>query len=341
MTVLGIESSCDETAAAVVADGRAVRSSAVLSQVALHAPYGGVVPEVASRNHLKAIVPVVREALEGASARVGDLDGVAVTIGPGLIGSLLVGVQFAKGLAAAAGLPLVGVNHLEAHVMASFLGDDPPAFPFVALAVSGGHTSLYRVDGWGRIALLGRTLDDAAGEAFDKAAAVLGLPYPGGVSVDRASEGRDPAAVRFPRALIRDGTLNMSFSGLKTALRRHMHDLPAPPGEEETGDIAASFQEAVVDVLVAKTMAAATASGVRDVVVAGGVAANRRLRRRMTEAAEGHGLALRLVPVDLCTDNAAMVAGLGCRYLFGELSAAPAARGLEMDPFQRHVDRGW
>jgi N6-L-threonylcarbamoyladenine synthase len=342
MTVLGIESSCDETAAAVVSNGRDVRSSIVWSQVAIHAPYGGVVPEIASRNHLKAIVPAVQEALHAAGASLGDVDGIAVTIGPGLIGSLLVGVQFAKGLAAARNLPLVGVNHLQAHVMASFLApdEDRPRFPFVALAVSGGHTSLYRVDAPGAITLLGRTLDDAAGEAFDKAAAVLGLPYPGGVSIDRVATGRDPATVRFPRALLREPGFDMSFSGLKTALRRHLADR-LRPGADETADIAASFQEAIVDVLVHKTLSAVRAHRVGGIVVAGGVAANRRLRLRMSEAASEAGIRLHLVPVSLCTDNAAMVAGTGFPYLFGELAGRDCPRGLEMDPFQRHVADGW
>lgn len=343
MKVLGIESSCDETAAAVVEEGRQVLSSVVHSQVPVHAPFGGVVPELASRNHLEHMGPVVDEALGRAGMAIGDLDGLAVTIGPGLIGSLLVGVQFAKTLSLGTGLPLVGVNHLEAHVMAAFLDQEGKGvhFPFLALAVSGGHTSLYRIQALGDIELVGRTLDDAAGEAFDKAAAVLGLPYPGGVSVDRASEGRDAAAVRFPRAMARDGTFNMSFSGLKTALRRHVEERDGPLTEEQVGDIAASFQEAVVDVLVLKTLAAARAHGTRDLVVAGGVAANRRLRACMTEAAAEEGLDLHLVPVSLCTDNGAMVAALGYHYLFGTLSEADAPRGLDMDPFVRHVKDGW
>ena len=342
MNVLGIESSCDETAAAVVADGRRVLSSVIWSQVALHAPYGGVVPELASRNHLRSIVPVVRSALAKADVGLDAIDGLAVTLGPGLIGSLLVGVQFAKSLALATGKPIVGVNHLEAHVMASFLVEgDLPRFPFLALAVSGGHTSLYRVSSMGHITLLGRTLDDAAGEAFDKAAAVLGLPYPGGVAIDRVSEGRNPAAVKFPRSMIHDPTLNMSFSGLKTALRTHLANRATPPTQDDVADLAASFQEAVVDVLVHKAVGAARAQGVVDVVVAGGVAANRRLRAKMTAACAAAGLCAHLVPLALCTDNAAMVAGVGYNYLFGELAGAPAPRGLDMDPWVRHVADGW
>jgi N6-L-threonylcarbamoyladenine synthase len=286
-------------------------------------------------------VPVVDEALSQAGATLAGIDGIAVTMGPGLIGSLLVGVQFAKALALAAKLPIVGVSHLEAHVMASYLGETArPRAPFVALAVSGGHTSLYLVHGPGRIDRLGRTLDDAAGEAMDKAAAQLGLPYPGGVAIDRISEGRDAAAVRFPRAMLDRPTLDMSFSGLKTALRVHLAGRDAPPSEAEIGDIAASFQEAVVDVLVYKTLAAVRQTGAGDVVVAGGVAANRRLRARVAEAAEQAGVMLHLVPTALCTDNAAMVAGLGFHYLFGDQASAPAPRGLSIDPFVRHVADG-
>ncbi len=342
MVVLGIETSCDETAAAVVEDGRVVRSNVVWSQVAIHARFRGVVPEIASRNHLRAVVPVVEQALGEAGVPLAAVDGLAVTVGPGLIGSLLVGVQFAKAAAFALGRPLVGVSHLEAHVMAAFLADDPPDFPFVALAVSGGHSSLYLISGLGRVRLLGRARDDAAGEAFDKAAALLGLPYPGGVHVDRVSEGRDPGRVRFPRAMIHDDTLDMSFSGLKTALRRHLEGLPRPPNGDEVADLAASFQEAVVDVLVARTLKAARQTGVRHVVVAGGVAANRRLRARMAEAARDVGLVLHLVPLPYCTDNAAMVAALGYHYLFGEVAGSRAVpRDLDMDPFERHVLDGW
>lgn len=342
MVVLGIETSCDETAAAVVEEGRVVRSNVVWSQVAIHAPFRGVVPEIASRNHLRALVPVVERALAEAGVPLGAVDGLAVTVGPGLIGSLLVGVQFAKAAAFALDRPLVGVNHLEAHVMAAFLADDTPEFPFVGLAVSGGHSSLYLVGGPGQVRLLGRTRDDAAGEAFDKAAALLGLPYPGGVHVDRVSEGRDPDRVRFPRAMVHDDTLDMSFSGLKTALRRHLQGLPRPPDGDEVADLAASFQEAVVDVLVVRTLKAARQTGASHVVVAGGVAANRRLRARMTEAARDAGLALHLAPLAYCTDNAAMVAALGYHYLFGELAGSrDAPRGLDIEPFERHVLDGW
>jgi len=344
MKVLGIETSCDETAAAVVEDGTSVLSNVIRSQVEIHAPFGGIVPEIASRNHLQAIEPVVEEALSKAGCVLDQVDGVAVTIGPGLIGSLLVGVQFAKTLSLGAGVPLVGIDHVQAHIMAAFLDDEqrPPCFPFLALAVSGGHSSIALVRGFGEIEVLGRTLDDAAGEAFDKAATMLGLPYPGGVSMEKAAEGRNPDHVRFPRAMMRDSNLNMSFSGLKTALRRHLETRESrPPGDEEVGDLAASFQEAIVDALVRKTFTATARHGVNDIVVAGGVAANRRLRECMRESAETAGLCLHPVPLSLCTDNAAMIANMGHHYLFGTLSDAEAPRGLDMNPFMRHVKDGW
>lgn len=337
MLVLGIETSCDETAASVVEDGRRVLSNIVLSQVKVHAVFRGVVPEIASRNHVRAIVPVVDMAIKEAKIELAQIDGIAVTIGPGLIGSLLVGVQFAKSLALALQCPIVGLNHLESHVMAAFLGESPPQFPFVALAVSGGHTSLFLVSDFGAIRLLGRTRDDAAGEAFDKAAALLGLPYPGGVHIDRASSMGDPRAVPFPRPMLHDeSTLDFSFSGLKTALRRHIQDLPKPLPEQTVKDLAASFQEAVVDVLVYRTLQAARLTNSKTIVVAGGVAANSRLRQRMYEASAEAGLNLHLVDLAYCTDNGAMVASLGYHYLFGALEKSEGVqRGLSMDPFAK------
>lgn len=342
MRILGIESSCDETSAAVVEDGRRVISNVVWSQIKIHEPYGGVVPELASRNHLRYITPVVDSALAKAQITPAELDGIAVTIGPGLMGSLLVGVQFAKAMALATGKPLVGVNHLEGHLSASFMidGIEPPAFPFVGLAVSGGHTSIYLVEGWGRLKLLGRTLDDAAGEAFDKAASMLHLSYPGGVVIDRISRDRRVDAVKFPRPMIKDPTLNMSFSGLKTALKRYLETLDHQPGSDEVADISASFQEAIVDILVEKVLTAAKSNMVQDVVIAGGVAANSRLRARMDQACSGAGKRLLAVPLSLCTDNAAMIAGLGYQYLFGILKDVDCPRGLDMDPFMRHVSVG-
>lgn len=302
MKVLGIETSCDETAAAVVADGRHLLSNAVASQVSIHARYGGVVPEVASRQHLLAIVPIVERALSGAGATLEDIDAIAVTAGPGLPGSLLVGLNLAKALALSRGLPLVGVNHLEAHPFALWLeGGGEPPLPLLCLLVSGGHTELALMHGHGRFQSLGRTRDDAAGEAFDKAARMLGLGYPGGPAIDKAARRGQPRHP-LPRAWL-PGSHDFSFSGLKTALWRYMHQKGGHPD-----DLAASFQEAVVEVLAAKAAQAAAQHRARAILVAGGVAANRRLRQVMA--------AVSPVPVlfpspTLCTDNAAMVAACG------------------------------
>jgi N6-L-threonylcarbamoyladenine synthase len=318
--VLGIESSCDETAAAVVQDGRRILSSVVASQVEVHRRYGGVVPELASRSHITAVLAVVDEALAVAGIDLGALDGIAVTYGPGLVGSLLVGIQAAKSIAFARSLPLVGVNHLEGHLYAIFLGEDPPEFPFVALLVSGGHTCLYHAIGPGSYELLGETRDDAAGEAFDKTAKMLGLPYPGGVAVERAAMGGDPAAVRLPRALPRREDLDFSFSGLKTAIRQYLQGR-APLPASELADVCASVQEAIVDVLVRKSVRAVRRVRAPNLVLAGGVAANARLRERMAQAAAREGFRLHLPEKRLCTDNAAMIAAAGhARLLRGERS---------------------
>ncbi|MBM4372424.1 MAG: tRNA (adenosine(37)-N6)-threonylcarbamoyltransferase complex transferase subunit TsaD [Deltaproteobacteria bacterium] len=318
MRILGIETSCDETAAAVVDGEGHVLSNVVSSQVPLHARFGGVVPELASRNHLLSILPVIRRALGEAGVTLETLTRVAVTRGPGLQGALLVGVQTAKVLAAALGLELVPVHHTEAHITAVFLaGGDlagaSPGFPYVALAVSGGHSSIFCVEAIGRYRRLGTTLDDAAGEAFDKVARLLDLPYPGGVAIQELAVRGDPARFPLPRGLRRKDSLDFSFSGLKTATRSLLEKLGSLD-EVTRADLAASFQEAVVDSLVTKTLAAAAAEGVADVVVAGGVAANRRLRERFTEACGEQGLRLHLTAMAYCTDNAAMVAGLG-RFL--------------------------
>ncbi len=310
MLVLGIETSCDETAAAVVATtadgGYDVRSSVVSSQIDLHARYGGVVPEIASRAHVERLVPVVAEALVEAGVEGADLDAVAATVGPGLIGSLLVGVSAAKGLALVWGKPFVGVNHLEGHLFAPFLEEPELGLPLVVLLVSGGHTMLVRMDERGRYEVLGRTLDDAAGEAFDKVARYLGLGYPGGPVIDRlATQGRADA-IAFPRSMLGDG-LDFSFSGLKTAVVNHVRKHP----DVVTEDVAASFQEAVVDVLVAKSRRAADLIGAKGMSLAGGVAANTRLRERWLDAAEADGRAALLPSRDMCTDNAAMIAAAG------------------------------
>jgi N6-L-threonylcarbamoyladenine synthase len=313
MVILGMESSCDETAAAVVRDGRLLLSSVIASQVDVHARYGGIVPEIASRKHIEAIAPVVLQALDDAGITLDGLDGIAVTRGPGLIGSLLVALSVAKALAFARQLPLVGVNHLEGHVAAIFLSDHPPEFPFVALVVSGGHTTIYRVEGFRRFTLLGQTRDDAAGEAFDKAAHLLHIGYPGGVVIDRLAKQGNPAAIAFPRAM-RD-SLDFSFSGLKTSLLTKLKKRGAPFTPDELPDLTASYQEAICDVLVEKTLRAATMVAATRVVVCGGVAANSRLRERFYTDAASAGIEVFIPPPVLCTDNAAMIAVVGTHLL--------------------------
>jgi len=317
--VLGIETSCDETAAAVLEDGRRIRSNVVASQVELHAPYGGIVPELASRRHLESIHPVLDRALADAGVGLAELAALAVTVGPGLVGSLLVGVSVAKAMAFARRLPLVGVNHLEGHIAAAFLEFPALTHPFVALVVSGGHTHLYHVPAECEYRLLGRTRDDAAGEAFDKVAKFLGLGYPGGPAIEREARGGDPQAIPFPRAVFSDGNLDFSFSGLKTAVVHHLKGLGrtvpiagAPPaGSAELRDICASFQQAAVDMLVERVMGAARDHAIGVVVVAGGVACNGALREALKAEAEAEGIQLFVPSPALCTDNAAMIAGAG------------------------------
>jgi N6-L-threonylcarbamoyladenine synthase len=324
--ILAIETSCDETAAAVVEDGRRVLSDVVATQIEIHRRWGGVVPELASRNHVVQVMPVVDEALAKAGVRPEDLDAVAVTSGPGLVGALLVGVQTAKALAGAWGKPLVRVNHLEGHLVAAFLADPPPAFPYLGLVVSGGHTSLYAAREFGRYDLLGATRDDAAGEAFDKGAKLLGLPYPGGVAIDRLAREGDPGAVRFPKAIVKGADLDFSFSGLKTALLHHVRARGVPEGKA-LSDLCASYQEAIVSALVQKALRAARRFQFQRLVLSGGVAANTRLRAAMAEAVAGYeGLALHLPPRHLCTDNAAMIAVAGTHaFLRGERTDAALA----------------
>lgn len=319
--VLGIETSCDETSAAVVVDGRDVRSNVVSSQVDLHARYGGIVPEIAARAHIEQIAPIIATALQQAGASYDDLDAIAVTAGPGLIGSLLIGVTAAKTLALTRGLPLVAVDHIEAHATSAALLVDPPPWPAIALVVSGGHTSLYHVRGFFELQLLGQTIDDAAGEAFDKVAAILELGYPGGPVIDRVAQQGDAGAIRFPRGQIKGAPLNFSFSGLKTAVLYHVYGTGKKYGSvahlspQDIADIAASFQAALVQALVSKTRRAARELRVRDVVVGGGVAANAALRRELQAACERERLALHLTPLAYCTDNAAMIAALGYHQL--------------------------
>jgi N6-L-threonylcarbamoyladenine synthase len=317
MLVLGIETSCDETAAAVIEDGVRLRSDVVASQVLVHAEFGGVVPEVASRQHLATVVPVLRRAVADAGVAFADLDGLAVTCGPGLVGALLVGVEVAKSLGYALGKPVVGVNHLAGHLAAAFIehpGNLPPPYPHVALLVSGGHTMLLRCGSPVDVQLLGATRDDAAGEAFDKVAKILGLGYPGGVAIDRLAATGNPQAHDFPRALARRDDLDFSFSGLKTALATFLRDRPAPQAQE-LADVCASFQAAVVDVLVRKSRRALQREALAALVVCGGVAANRGLRAGLAEAARADGFGLFIPPPKLCTDNAAMIAAAGTELL--------------------------
>jgi N6-L-threonylcarbamoyladenine synthase len=315
MLVLGLESSCDETAAAVVADGTTVLSDIVASQFDIHARYGGVVPELASRAHIVNVVPVLSEALEHAGVTLADIDGIAVTQGPGLVGALLVALQTAKAVAYARQLPLVGVHHLEGHLSAVYLEPDPPPFPHLALVVSGGHTSLIRVLGHGQLEELGATRDDAAGEAFDKVAKLVGLGYPGGVAIDRLARQGDPTAVPLPRAMTAKHTKDdFSFSGLKTAVLNHVrkHGVPAA---EDLPDLCASFQATVVEVLVRKTRAAARRLQMQHVQVCGGVAANSRLRSEMVAAGQEDGFHVYVPQPTRCTDNAAMIAAAGYHRL--------------------------
>jgi N6-L-threonylcarbamoyladenine synthase len=311
VVVLGIESSCDDSAAAVLRDGRLL-ASVVSSQEAVHGPYGGIVPELASRHHVRNLLPVIDAALTRAEVALGDVDGIAVTRGPGLIGSLLVGVAVAKGIAQRRRMPLVGVNHLEGHLLAVNLErppSEPMPYPFLGLIVSGGHTGLYLARAPGDYACLGRTRDDAVGEAFDKAAKLLGLGYPGGPAIDRTARGGDGAAFRFPRARVKRGRFDFSFSGLKTAVRQHVAEHPLTP--EMLPDLTASIQEALVDMLVDATTKALAATGVPTLVVSGGVAANGRLRAKMMEAGASLGVEVLFPSPGLCTDNAAMIALAG------------------------------
>ena len=321
MKILGIETSCDETAAAVVEDGAGILSNQIASQVEIHARYGGIVPEVASRQHILAIIPIIEQAMAEAKANWNDLDGIAATMGPGLAGSLLVGANVAKAMALARGLPLIGVNHLEGHIYANWLNDRDsdvvPLFPLVCLIVSGGHSDLVLMRGHGDYVVLGRTRDDAAGEAFDKAARILDLGYPGGPAIERAAEGGNDS-LGLPRAWLK-GTNDFSFSGVKTALLR----LVEGGKISSSADAAASFQVAVIDVLVAKTVAVAGEHGVEQILLAGGVASNKLLRNRL---AQDSPLPVLIPAPILCTDNAAMIAACGYyRLQAGKIS------GLDLD----------
>jgi len=337
--ILAIESSCDETAAAVMRGGRDLLANVVASQIDFHARFGGVVPEIASRKHTEAIVGVVDEAMEQAGEALrldgplsfSELDAIAVTDRPGLIGALVVGVAYAKGLAMATGKPLVGVNHLEGHIFANVFADPAVKPPLVALLVSGGHTSLVHMPEWGVYRTLGETLDDAAGEAFDKVAKVLGLGYPGGPILSKLAEKGDPAAINFPRAMMKSGDYAFSLSGLKTAVLTHIRHEEQAGREIDVPDLAASFQQAVIDVQVAKAVRAVEETGAVAFCLGGGVAANHALREALTAAIEPLGVHVSVPPMSLCTDNAAMIAAAAhYRYVHGErlgLDAEPSARG--------------
>jgi len=322
MLIIGIDTSCDDTSAAVLRDGSQVLSNVIHSQVKLHQPHGGVVPELASREHIKNIVHVVQEALRISQADIEKISAVAVTIGPGLIGSLLVGLYYAKGLSYGLGIPLIAVNHLEGHILSIFLEETRPDFPFVILTVAGGHTNIYHVQGFGQYEQMGQTLDDAAGEAFDKVAKILGLGYPGGPVIERAAKGGDKERIKFPRAYMSKDSLDFSFSGLKTAVALYVKEWEKARKEDVTlEDISAAFQESVVDVLVDKLILAAQKRGVEHVALAGGVACNTRLRERLQEAAEAQGLKAYWPRPGYCTDNGAMIALAGYhRFLKGEVA---------------------
>ncbi len=314
MRILGIESSCDETAAAVVDSGKLV-SNVVLSQLDVHKKFGGVVPELASRAHMQAILPILEEALKEAGLQKNEIDGIAVTYGPGLIGSLLVGLNVAKALAAALDKPFVGINHIEGHIFANLLDHPDIRPPFLVLVVSGGHTQLVDVRDWGHYAIVGKTIDDAAGEAFDKVAKLLGLPYPGGPEIDRLARQGKPDFVKFPRAWMGKENLNFSFSGLKTAVITYVEAQTSSFLKEHLPDIVASFQQAVVDVLVGKAEKALQKLGYTRLALAGGVARNSALRRAFQNLGERKKIRVYLPGPEFCTDNAAMIARAGQFYL--------------------------
>jgi N6-L-threonylcarbamoyladenine synthase len=344
MTVLGIETSCDETSAALVADGRVV--SNVISSQLVHGAYGGVVPELASRAHQRLIVHVVGEALRRAGANKEAIDGVAATQGPGLVGALLVGLSFGKALAFGLGIPFTAVNHMEGHLYSVFLEESVPDYPFVALIVSGGHTMLVHVKSPFNHTLLGETRDDAAGEAFDKVAKMLGLGYPGGAAIDRLAARGNARAISFPRSFPGDGTLDFSFSGIKTAVLYYLRrEFPGEPGgtapairENRLADICASFQEAVVDVLVARAIDAAHRGGVSDIALAGGVSANSSLRRRLRDEAESRGLRLFTPRLEYCMDNGAMIGYVGwMRLVRGHTSGLDVPAMARLDIRAAHL----
>jgi tRNA N6-adenosine threonylcarbamoyltransferase len=333
--ILGIDTSCDDTAAAIVGNGTQVLSNIVSNQIEIHKKYGGIVPELASRRHMEMIWPVVDEALNASGTKLGDLHGIAVCHGPGLIGSLLIGCSFAKAICYSKGIPFLAVNHLEGHIFSVFLEDPKPSFPFIALIVSGGHTCLYRVDGFGAYRELGRTRDDAAGEAYDKVSKLFGLGYPGGPLIEKIAVVGNPKSIEFPRAYLQN-SCDFSFSGLKTAVLNFVkHNELGVTGKDTSqsthhallNDIAASFQASVIDVLVRKTEWAIKNEGIKRVVLTGGVAANRELRQRMKEMGDEQGAEVFIPTPSFCTDNAAMIAAAGYHYIL-----AGNIAGLDLNP---------
>ncbi|MBU0481978.1 MAG: tRNA (adenosine(37)-N6)-threonylcarbamoyltransferase complex transferase subunit TsaD [Proteobacteria bacterium] len=323
MLILGIESSCDETAAAVLDDNRRLLSSVINSQIDIHARYGGVVPELASRQHIRNIYLVVQQALSEAGVTLPEIDGLAVTEGPGLVGCLLVGHTFCKAISLALKKPMVGVDHLNGHLLSVFLGPEPPEFPYVAMVASGGHSSLFLVNDHHDFKLLGRTRDDAAGEAFDKVAKLLDLGYPGGPVVSRIAKEGDPSAIEFPRALLGPDNLDFSFSGLKTSVANYLNSRNQKNLPVNTNDICASFQEAIVEVITEKSIRACRQTGCENLVLAGGVAANHRLRKSLADRCATENIRLYLTPIEYCTDNAAMIALAGYFNFADRASVAP------------------
>lgn len=332
MIVLAIETSCDETACAIIEDGRRILSNVVSSQAELFEKYGGVVPEIASRKHMEYMIPVVDEAISTAGIGISDIDAVAVTKGPGLVGALLAGISLAKGIAMTIGKPLIGVNHLEGHIAANYLSDADLKPPFLCLLVSGGHSHILRVDDYTKITVMGRTRDDASGEAFDKVARAMGLGYPGGPKVDAVAKKGDPLKYKFPRTKFKDNPYDFSFSGLKTAVLNTINNLKQKNVEPGIEDISASFQYTVARTLVDNTIEAAHDTGLKKIVVAGGVAANTGLREEMALDAAKHGFTVNFPPLSLCTDNAAMIGAAAYYHIIkGErddysLNAEPSLR---------------
>lgn len=324
MLILGIESSCDETGIALYDSEAGLLAHALHSQVAMHAEYGGVVPELASRDHIRRVVPLLRSTLEKAGKSLDDVDAVAYTRGPGLSGALLVGCAFSEALALAINKPTIPVHHLEGHLLSPLLSADPPVFPFIALLVSGGHTQLMKVTGVGEYELLGETLDDAAGEAFDKSAKLLGLPYPGGALLSQLAERGSPEKYRLPRPMLHSGDLDFSFSGLKTAVLTLIREHPEPLTDADKADVARAFQEAIVEVLVKKSLKALKQTGFKRLVVAGGVGANRQLRSTLDNEAKRKHFRVHYPELEYCTDNGAMIALAGCLRLQAGNPAKPA-----------------